>query len=128
MKDTQALHEMVRAAMERHAVPGAALGIYDGGVEHTEGFGVTSVENPLPVDPDTIFQIGSITKTVTATAIMVLVERGMLDLEEPVRNYLPGLLQHRPGFTPGIASSWLTVPRGARGPSSCAVQKDAYAG
>jgi CubicO group peptidase (beta-lactamase class C family) len=91
MKDIQALHEMVRASMERHAVPGAALGIYDGGVEHTEGFGVTSVENPLPVDPDTIFQIGSITKTVTATTIMVLSERGMLDLDEPVRNYLPDL-------------------------------------
>jgi CubicO group peptidase (beta-lactamase class C family) len=91
MKDIQALHEMVRASMERHAVPGAALGIYDSGVEHTEGFGVTSVENPLPVNPDTIFQIGSITKTVTATAIMVLSERGMLDLDEPVRNYLPDL-------------------------------------
>jgi len=91
MKDIHALHEMVKASMERHAVPGAALGIYDGGVEHTEGFGVTSVENPLPVDPDTIFQIGSITKTVTATTIMVLSERGMLDLDEPVRNYLPEL-------------------------------------
>jgi CubicO group peptidase (beta-lactamase class C family) len=91
MKYIQALHETVRASMERHAVPGAALGIYDSGVEHTEGFGVTSVENPLPVDPDTIFQIGSITKTVTATAVMVLSERGMLDLDEPVRNYLPDL-------------------------------------
>jgi len=91
MKDIHALHEMVKASMERHAVPGAALGIYDGGVEHTEGFGVTSVENPLPVDPDTLFQIGSITKTVTATTIMVLSERGMLDLDEPVRNYLPEL-------------------------------------
>jgi CubicO group peptidase (beta-lactamase class C family) len=91
MKDLRALHEMTRASMERHAVPGAALGIYDSGIEHTEGFGVTSVENPLPVDPDTIFQIGSITKTVTATAIMVLSERGMLDPDEPVRHYLPDL-------------------------------------
>jgi CubicO group peptidase (beta-lactamase class C family) len=91
MKYIQALYETVRASMERHAVPGAALGIHDSGVEHTEGFGVTSVENPLPVDPDTIFQIGSITKTVTATAAMVLSEREMLDLDEPVRNYLPDL-------------------------------------
>ena len=52
---------------------------------------MTSVENALPVDPDTIFQIGSVTKTVTATAIMVLAERGILDLDEPVRNYLPDL-------------------------------------
>ena len=74
--------------MERHAVPGVALGIYDGGEELTEGFGVTSAENPLPVDSGTLFQIGSITKTVTATAIVVLAERGMLDLDEPVSTYL----------------------------------------
>jgi CubicO group peptidase (beta-lactamase class C family) len=91
MTDKEALHETIRASMERHAVPGVAVGIYDGGEENTEGFGVTSVENPLPVDPDTLFQIGSITKTVTATAIVFLAERGMLDLEEPVRTYLPEL-------------------------------------
>jgi CubicO group peptidase (beta-lactamase class C family) len=92
MRDKEALHETIQASMERHAVPGVAVGIYDGGQELSEGFGVTSVENPLPVDPDTLFQIGSITKTVTATAIVVLAERGMLDLDEPVRTYLPELL------------------------------------
>jgi CubicO group peptidase (beta-lactamase class C family) len=91
MRDKETLHETIRASMERHAVPGVAVGIYDGGQELTEGFGVTSVENPLPVDSDTLFQIGSITKTVTATAIVVLAERGMLDLDEPVRTYLPEL-------------------------------------
>jgi CubicO group peptidase (beta-lactamase class C family) len=91
MRDKEALHETIRASMERHAVPGVAVGIYDGGQELTEGFGVTSVENPLPVDSDTLFQIGSITKTVTATAIVVLAERGMVDLDEPVRTYLPEL-------------------------------------
>lgn len=91
MKALQALHEMVRASMERHAVPGAALDIYDSGVEDTEGFGVTNVEDPFPVDPDTTFQIGSITKTVTATAIMILSERGRLDLDEPLGNDLSDL-------------------------------------
>ena len=42
--------------MESHAVPGAVLGIYDGGIGHTEGFGVTSIENPLPVGPYTILR------------------------------------------------------------------------
>jgi CubicO group peptidase (beta-lactamase class C family) len=91
MRNKEALSETIRASMERHAVPGVALGIYDGGEELTEGFGVTSAENPLPVDSGTLFQIGSITKTVTATAIVVLAERGMLDLDEPVSTYLPDL-------------------------------------
>jgi CubicO group peptidase (beta-lactamase class C family) len=88
MRNKEALSETIRASMERHAVPGVALGIYDGGEELTEGFGVTSAENPLPVDSGTLFQIGSITKTVAATAIVVLAERGMLDLDEPVSTYL----------------------------------------
>jgi CubicO group peptidase (beta-lactamase class C family) len=45
----------------------------------------------LEVTPETLFQIGSTTKTLTGTAIMALVERGMLDLDEPVRTYLPDL-------------------------------------
>src|SRR5207244_1574033 len=50
---------------------------------------VTNLEHPLPVDADTLFQIASITKTMTATVIMRLVERGVLDLDAPVRRYLP---------------------------------------
>ena len=53
------------------------------------GLGVTSIEHPLDVTPDTLFQIGSITKTFTATAIMRLVERGDVELDTPVRTYLP---------------------------------------
>jgi CubicO group peptidase (beta-lactamase class C family) len=71
--------------------PGVALGLLQDGGEHVGGFGVTSVENPLEVTPDTLFQIGSITKTFTGTVAMALVERGELDLDAPVRRYLPKL-------------------------------------
>lgn len=53
--------------------------------------GVTSAENPLPVDATTLFQIGSITKTYTATLIMRLVQLGEVELDAPVRRYLPEL-------------------------------------
>ena len=72
-------------------VPGVALGVLIGGVERTAGFGVTNVEHPHPVDGDTLFHIGSVTKTYTATAIMRLIEKGVIDLEAPVRTYLPHL-------------------------------------
>jgi CubicO group peptidase (beta-lactamase class C family) len=80
---------VVAAKMKQYGVPGAALGIYRDGRRLTRAFGITSVENPLPVTENTLFQIGSITKTFTATAAMRLVEKGKLKLDAPVRDYLP---------------------------------------
>ncbi len=77
--------------MQHLHIPGVAVGILDGENGHTAGFGVTNVEHPLPVDADTLFQIGSISKTITATAAMRLVEAGRLDLDAPLRSYLPEL-------------------------------------
>jgi CubicO group peptidase (beta-lactamase class C family) len=81
--------EIARAGKEEFDVPGIALGVRFEGKDETTGLGVTSLENPLDVTPDTLFQIGSITKTYTATAIMHLAEEGKLGLDEPVRTYLP---------------------------------------
>jgi CubicO group peptidase (beta-lactamase class C family) len=75
--------------MEAKAVPGVAVGVLNEGQVATAGFGVTSVEHPLEVTEETLFQIGSITKPFTATAIMRLVERGDLDLDSTVRSYVP---------------------------------------
>jgi CubicO group peptidase (beta-lactamase class C family) len=83
--------EAIVQHMRRLHVPGVAIGIADGEAEHIAGFGVTSIEHPLAVDADTLFQIGSTTKTVTGTMVMRLVEQGKLDLDAPVRAYLPHL-------------------------------------
>ena len=85
------LHEKVEEAMERLHVPGVAVGIIVDGEEHLAGFGITNVNDPSPVREDTLFQIGSTSKTVTGTAIMRLVEAGKLELDAPVRRYLPDL-------------------------------------
>jgi CubicO group peptidase (beta-lactamase class C family) len=77
--------------MRRLHVPGVAVGILHDAQQHTAGFGVTNVDYPTPVLPETLFQIGSITKTVTATVVMRLVEAGTLDLDTPIRTYLPDL-------------------------------------
>ena len=83
--------EEVIHGMEHFLVPGVAVGIFYENKEHIAGFGVTSIEHPLPVTEDTLFQIGSNTKTYTATAIMRLVEMGKLELDAPLRTYLPNL-------------------------------------
>ena len=85
----RALDERIEAAMKRYHVPGVAVGVYWQGHEHLRGFGVTNIDHPLPVDGDTLFRIGSTTKTFTATAMMRLVEQGKVDLAAPARSYLP---------------------------------------
>jgi CubicO group peptidase (beta-lactamase class C family) len=85
----ETLSELVTAKMREYQVPGVALGIIRDGKTTIRAFGVTSVEDPLPVTADTIFPLASISKTVTATAVMRLVEQGRLDLRAPVRKYLP---------------------------------------
>lgn len=70
-------------------VPGVAAGVLFDGEEHYAFHGVTSVENPLEVDANTMFQFGSTGKTYTATAMLRLVDQGKVKLDEPVRTYLP---------------------------------------
>ncbi|MBN9389964.1 MAG: beta-lactamase family protein [Chloroflexi bacterium] len=85
------LGQVVTEALERLGVPGAAVGVFYEGVEYTAGFGVTNINHPLPVDDQTLFQIASISKTFNATAAMRLVEQGKLDLDTPLKTYLPDL-------------------------------------
>jgi CubicO group peptidase (beta-lactamase class C family) len=98
------LGEVVNQSMEGTGVPGVAVGILHEGETVTAGFGVTSVENPLPVTGETLFQIGSISKTFTGTAIMQLVEQGQLDLDATVRTYVPDF-----AVSDGTASAQATI-------------------
>ena len=75
------LSAAVARKMAEHGIPGAALGVLDKGTIAMRGFGVTSVDNPLPVTEETLFQAGSITKTFTATLILQLAEAGKLRLD-----------------------------------------------
>ncbi len=85
----ESVSRFVTEKMKELDIPGAALGIFHQGASQTRAFGVTSVENALPVTDETLFQIGSISKTYTGTLIMRLVEMGKLKLDEPVRTYIP---------------------------------------
>ncbi len=83
------LNDVVSTLAEELQVPGVAVGLLHDGEEHHAVHGVTSIENPLPVDERTLFLCGSTTKTFTATVVMRLVEQGVVDLDAPVRRYLP---------------------------------------
>jgi CubicO group peptidase (beta-lactamase class C family) len=87
--DIEALEDKIRDGMDRYLIPGVAVGLWSRGVTYLRGFGVTDVDHPAPVTPDTLFRIASTTKTFTGTAIMRLVEHHRIDLDRTVRSYLP---------------------------------------
>ena len=80
---------LVATKMADYKVPGVGLGIVKNGRATARGFGVTSVDDPQPVTPETLFTIASISKTVTATAVMKLIEQGKAELKAPIQKYLP---------------------------------------
>ncbi|WP_040695509.1 serine hydrolase domain-containing protein [Nocardia vinacea] len=87
-----ALGEFVAEMAAKFGVPGAAVGVWVDGREVFAAHGVTSIESPVPVDRDTMFVLGSVSKTFTATALMRLVAEGKIELAAPVRRYVPELV------------------------------------
>jgi CubicO group peptidase (beta-lactamase class C family) len=85
------LSDFVAETATKFGIPGVAVGVWADGREAYACHGVTSVDNPLPVDRDTLYVLGSVTKTYTATALMRLVAEGRVELDAPVRRYVPEL-------------------------------------
>jgi CubicO group peptidase (beta-lactamase class C family) len=86
----QGLSEFINKAMQEWEIPGLAIAIVkDSQIIFCDGFGKRDVEQNLSVTPQTLFAIGSCTKPFTTMAMGILVERGLLDWDKPVRNYLP---------------------------------------
>jgi CubicO group peptidase (beta-lactamase class C family) len=89
--DVSRLEQHVLRELTARGVAGAAVGLRMGDQEFLGGFGVTNVAHPMAVDADTIFPIASLTKPITGTAVMRLIESGAIELEAPVRLYIPEL-------------------------------------
>jgi CubicO group peptidase (beta-lactamase class C family) len=86
-----ALTDFVETTSKKFNIPGVAVGVWAEGKEIYACHGVTSIENPLLIDQDTLFILGSVTKTFTATTLMRLVAEGKVELGAPVRRYVPEL-------------------------------------
>ena len=117
-----------------HNIPGLAVGVgRHGEVTYARGFGHRDRENGLPVTPDTVFGIASITKSFTAAAIMQLQEAGRLSVQDPVVKHLPEFrtpnrewtrqmtvhhfLTHTSGLPP-LPSHWFAGARAREGDPS----------
>src|SRR4030095_13396464 len=82
--------EYIQVEMKSRCIPGLALVVIKNGeVVKMNGYGMANLEHDAPVAPDTVFELASVTKQFTATAIMSLVEDGKVKLDDPIIKYLP---------------------------------------
>ena len=93
---TSALEDALSSLFEKRGYPGMSLCIRGPeGIVFEKSFGYRSMEPALPVDPDTMFGIASMSKSLTALACCVLEAEGKMSLDDPVTKYFPEL--HIPG-------------------------------
>ncbi len=113
--DGPGLSAGVEEILNRHAAVGLAAGVVrNGDLEFFHGHGVADILSNTPITEDTVFRIGSITKTFTAIAVMQLSERGRIDLDAPASDYLRAyqLVPARASFRPATVRDLLTHTAG----------------
>jgi CubicO group peptidase (beta-lactamase class C family) len=88
---TQAyITKLIQHEMKKNSVEGLSIALVDD--QHiiwAQGFGYADEENHIPATADTLYRVGSVSKLLTDTAAMQLVEQGKLDLDQPLKNYIP---------------------------------------
>jgi len=83
------LQDLLDAALRRHDIPGAAVGVARGGEHTVAASGVLNRNTGVAATPDSLFQIGSVTKVWTATLVLQLVDEGAIELDAAVQRHLP---------------------------------------
>ncbi len=113
--DEAGLKVRVAGVVDRWPSAGLAAGVVRGGsLEWFLGHGVANAESKEPVTQDTVFRIGSLTKTFTAIAVMQLWEQGLVDLDAPANDYLRSfrLIPAKASFRPASVRHLLTHTAG----------------
>jgi CubicO group peptidase (beta-lactamase class C family) len=118
------LDDYIRAELARRRIPGLALAVLRHGQSPMlRAYGLASVELSVPVTPETVFELASLTKPVTATAIMMLVGDGKLALDDPIAKHISQaprawaaitvrhLLTHTSGIAPPLSFGSLYAPK-----------------
>lgn len=105
------LKARVNEILNRRPAVGLAVGVvHNGSLEFFYGHGLADIGSNTPITEDTVFRIGSITKTFTAIAVMQLWEQGLIDLDAPANDYLRAyrLVPAKQGFRPTTVRHLLT--------------------
>jgi len=85
-----AVDDYVRMEMENQRIPGIALAVIRSGkAVKVQAYGVANIESGVAVTKDTVFALASVSKQILATAVMLLVDRGKMDLDDEIGRFLP---------------------------------------
>jgi D-alanyl-D-alanine carboxypeptidase len=83
--------DYVKAEMQRQHIPGTSIAVLkDGKIIKAEGYGLANVELNVPAKPETVYKIGSVSKQLIATGIMILIQDGKLSLDDKISKFLEG--------------------------------------
>ncbi|MBN1368668.1 MAG: beta-lactamase family protein [Dehalococcoidaceae bacterium] len=86
----ESISEYMMRMLSEDSIPGsAAVVVNNQQTIYAKGFGITSTKNPLPVDKFTVFDLASVSKSFTALGVMLLRDKGCIELDSPVVKYLP---------------------------------------
>ena len=96
------LHDLVTPLLAKWKVPGVTIATWADGEVRAAAFGVANLETGQAMTPETLLQIGSISKVFTATAVMQLVDSWKVDLDAPVTRYLPEFRLSTPEATEAV--------------------------
>ena len=97
------LRELLETHVERGPLPGAVALVARGGALEVEAVGHVDVERSAPMSRDTIFRVASVSKPITAAGVMLLVDDGLVALDDPIDRWLPELANPRVVRTPDAA-------------------------
>jgi CubicO group peptidase (beta-lactamase class C family) len=86
----EAIEAAISAEMSRQGIPGLSVAIGQGGaVRFAAGYGLADLENSVPAKAATVYRLASVSKPMTAVAVLQLAERGAIDLDAPIQKYVP---------------------------------------
>lgn len=98
---TEAIERIVEAERKRLDIPGLSAAVaIDLRPAWSEGFGMADLENSVPARAGTVYRLASLSKPITAVAVLQLVERGKLDLDAPIQKYVPSFPEKPWPITP----------------------------
>jgi serine beta-lactamase-like protein LACTB len=99
----EAIEQAIATEMTRQGMPAISVAIADGGrLQWQQGFGMTDIENSVPATALSAYRLASISKPITAVAVMQLVERGRIKLDSPIQKYVPSFPEKQWPITPRL--------------------------
>ncbi len=113
--DTATRIDKVFEKWNRTDSPGCAVGVYkDGQIVYEHGYGMANLNDDVPITPETVFHVASMSKQFTAASILLLAQQGKLSLDDDVHKYIPELpdfgeritLRHMMHHTSGLRDQW----------------------